>query len=168
MSCSKVIRVRLGDWDDIIVELGIFQVHCRCDEKEILFLFSFFFFSFFFHTCFLYTHAFTVTTGGKSNFMQRTTFYNTVRPYSTVGTLVYRGFVIINCIYGAGRISIFHYCQRMVRYVHSFELYYIVYNTVCNPLDFVYVDFNDTTGIVFNGDAGTTVCRDDPLVCQCS
>ncbi|CAE7692754.1 unnamed protein product, partial [Symbiodinium microadriaticum] len=29
---------------------------------------------------------------------------------------------------------------------------------------FVYVDFNDTTGIVFNGDAGTTVCRDDEML----
>jgi hypothetical protein len=30
--------------------------------------------------------------------------------------------------------------------------------------DFVYPDFNETTGIVFNGDAGTTVCWDDPTV----
>ena len=32
-------------------------------------------------------------------------------------------------------------------------------------VDFVYPDFNETTGIVFNGDSGTTVCWDDPDVC---
>lgn len=31
-------------------------------------------------------------------------------------------------------------------------------------IDFVYPDFNETTGIVFNGDSGTTVCWDDPSV----
>ena len=29
--------------------------------------------------------------------------------------------------------------------------------------DFVYKDFNETSGLVFNGDAGTTNCHDDPL-----
>ena len=32
----------------------------------------------------------------------------------------------------------------------------------CNG-DFVYKDFNETSGLVFNGDAATTNCRDDPL-----
>lgn len=31
-------------------------------------------------------------------------------------------------------------------------------------LDFIYADFNETTGLVINGDAGTTVCSDNSLV----
>ena len=32
----------------------------------------------------------------------------------------------------------------------------------CNG-DFVYKDFNETSGLVFTGDAATTNCHDDPL-----
>jgi hypothetical protein len=31
--------------------------------------------------------------------------------------------------------------------------------------DFVYADFRETRGLVFNGDTGTTSCEFDPLVC---
>ena len=30
--------------------------------------------------------------------------------------------------------------------------------------DFIFSDFNETTGLIFNKDAGTTSCFDDPLV----
>ncbi len=32
--------------------------------------------------------------------------------------------------------------------------------------DFVYTDFHETHGLVFNGDAGTTACAFDPLVSE--
>ena len=38
----------------------------------------------------------------------------------------------------------------------------VVLKTVSS--DFVYTDFHETHGLVFNGDAGTTACAYDPLV----
>lgn len=38
------------------------------------------------------------------------------------------------------------------------------YGLWCTFIDFSYPDFNETTGLVFVADAGTTNCKFDPLV----
>ncbi len=48
----------------------------------------------------------------------------------------------------------------------SVLLYILIIGLYLSPVlgDFVYKDFNETTGLTILGDAGTTNCKDEPLV----
>lgn len=43
-------------------------------------------------------------------------------------------------------------------------LCFFIYTFYFVKADFIYDDFNETTGLIFNGDAGTTVCYDETLL----